>query len=193
MHFSPSALLVPVLLVGLAPLVSAQSPLGEIAQKEAERRKAVKSDGRVYTNSDLPNMGSPIASPTPQAPATPAVADASEPPSSEPVPGSVSPAAPAPEAEVRDRAYWSGRQAALRETFDRNQTLLDALQSRINALTTDFVNRDDPAQRAVIATDRDRAMAELERLRKQVVADQKSLDDFAGEARRASVPPGWLR
>src|SRR5207253_1319703 len=46
---------------------------------------------------------------------------------------------------VKDQAYWSGRVKALQEQLSRDETYADALQSRINALTTDFVNRDDPA------------------------------------------------
>jgi hypothetical protein len=36
-------------------------------------------------------------------------------------------------------------------------------------------------------------MAELERLKKQVVDDRKAIADIEEEARRAGVPPGWLR
>ena len=43
--------------------------------------------------------------------------------------------------------YWRKRLADLQTALDRDQTYLDAVQSRVNALTTDFVNRDDPAQR----------------------------------------------
>ena len=67
------------------------------------------------------------------------------------------------------------------------------MQSRINALTTDFVNRDDPAQRAVIADDRQKAIAELERLARANVDGTKAIADIEEEARRAGVPPGWLR
>ena len=35
-----------------------------------------------------------------------------------------------------------------RSALDRSKIFGDALQSRINALSNDFVNRDDPAQRA---------------------------------------------
>ncbi len=70
---------------------------------------------------------------------------------------------------------------------------MDALQSRINALTTDFVNRDDPYQRAVIEGDRVKAIAELERLKKELQLQTKAVDDLREEARRAGVPPGWLR
>ena len=37
---------------------------------------------------------------------------------------------------------------AARAAQQRSQMFAAALQSQINALTTDFVNRDDPAQRA---------------------------------------------
>jgi hypothetical protein len=80
-----------------------------------------------------------------------------------------------------------------RDGLARSQTFAEALQSRINALSTDFVNRDDPAQRAVIETDRQKAIAELERVRKEIAQFQTSIADIEEEARRAGVPPGWLR
>jgi hypothetical protein len=83
--------------------------------------------------------------------------------------------------------------ADAREQLERDRTLSEALQTRINSLTTDFVNRDDPAQRAVIERDRQKAASELERLKKQIVDDRKAVADFEEEARRAGVPPGWLR
>ena len=54
-------------------------------------------------------------------------------------------------------------------------------------------NRDDPAQRGVIETNRQKAVAELARLTKSVQADKKGISDLMEEARRAGVPPGWLR
>jgi hypothetical protein len=81
----------------------------------------------------------------------------------------------------------------LQAALQRDQTYADALQSRINALTTDFVNRDDPAQRAVIAADRQKAIVELERLKTQIEDDRAAVAALQEEARRAGVPPGWLR
>ena len=74
-----------------------------------------------------------------------------------------------------DQAYWSNRLKTLQTQLDRDQDFADALQTRINALTTDFVNRDDPAQRAVIGANRDKALAELDRL-KQAIADRQEGD-----------------
>jgi hypothetical protein len=69
----------------------------------------------------------------------------------------------------------------------------EALQSRINGLTADFTARDDPAQRAVVATDRQKALAELDRVKNDIVQQTKAIADMQEEARKAGVPPGWLR
>jgi hypothetical protein len=69
----------------------------------------------------------------------------------------------------------------------------EAFQSRVNALTTDFVNRDDPYQRAQIAVDRQKALAELERVKTEIVRLKQQIADIEEEARQAGVPPGWLR
>src|SRR5205085_2438296 len=137
-------------------MVSAQT-LGDLAKQEAERRKAVKASGKVYTNEKLRPEPAPAASSTGQAAAdgTPAAAPAS------PAPDQAQPAAPAKPDETKTEGYWKKRIAAARESLSRSQTFADALQSRINVLSTDFINRDDPAQRNVIAADRQKAMDEL--------------------------------
>jgi hypothetical protein len=45
----------------------------------------------------------------------------------------------------------------------------------------------------VIEADRRRALTELEALQKATKDDQKALADLDEEARKASVPAGWLR
>jgi len=173
--------------------------LADVARKEEARRKQVKEPARVITNKDLG------AVPAPATPATPAPAT--------PVPAAKSPPEPATDATAdpdkaaakddkpatsskdvpKDQAYWSGRMKGLQTALDRDQTFADALQTRINALTADFTARDDPAQRAVLTRDRLKAIDELERLKKIIQTDRKAIADAEEEARRASVPPGWLR
>ncbi len=82
---------------------------------------------------------------------------------------------------------------ALQTGLERNQVYADALQTRVSPLTTDFVNRDDSEQRGAIAYDRDKPIAELERLKKAIGDDKAAIASFEEEARRAGVPPGWLR
>jgi hypothetical protein len=181
--------------LAIAAMASAQSatppsssrPLADVAKQEEARRKAVKKPAKVYTNDDLRTDISPGVAPPPTA------ADAAP---SNTSPSNMTPAAPSAEtapAGVRDQAYWQGRIAAAREQLQRSQIFADSLQSRINALTTDFVNRDDPVQKARIEQDRKTALAELERVRKEIQDHTKAIADIEEEARRANVPAGWLR
>lgn len=178
-------ILTAILSVCIGTPLFAQS-LADVAKKEEERRKEIKAPSKVITNKDLSAV----------------------PASSTPTPPAAAPAAPAADAKdkdakdkekdtakepAKDKDYWAGRMKALQEALDRDQTYAAALQSRINALTTDFVNRDDPAQRSVIERDRNKALAELDRLKDQIQKDKKALADLDEEARRAGVPPGWLR
>jgi type IV secretory pathway VirB10-like protein len=167
--------------VGVASVASAQS-LGDVAKKEEQRRKTVKSSGKVYTNDQLK------ADPTPSVPATSAAGTTPAPAASAP--------APAPSDDSTDKAdekTWRKRIADARDALQRSQAFADALQSQLNALTTDFVNRDDPAQRQQIANKRDSVLAELDRVKKEVAAQNKAISDIQEQARRAGVPAGWVR
>jgi hypothetical protein len=166
-------------------LLSAQS-LAAIAKREEERRKAVKAAGKVYTNGDL------TSDLTTSSPAAPGNAS-SDTPSSQ-VPSVNLPAGDAvPEGEVKDEAHWRSRMTDARSALERSRIFGDALQSRINALTTDIVNRADPAQRAQLELERQRALAELDRVKKEIADQTRAITDIEEEARKAGVPPGWLR
>lgn len=169
---------------------SAQS-LGDVARAEEERRKTVKSAGKVYTNDrlrpDPTTPSQPVPLPSPAAGATPAPAD-----SSAKAGDGATQAGPAQNG-AKDEATWRGRIKAARESLDRSKVMADALQSRINGLNADFTARDDPAQRDVIASDLQRALAELERTKKDIDQQTKAIAQIQDEGRRAGVPAGWLR
>jgi hypothetical protein len=172
--------------------VQAQS-LAEAAQQEAARRKEVKGIARVITNKDLPDVRPAAAAPAAQTvvPAAPTAGGAA---AAAGTTAAKDDRASKDDAKVqRDEKYWRDRLAAAKNVVAENQVLVDALQSRINALTTDFVNRDDPAQRAVIANDRERAVAELATRKQAIVDGTAAVAEIAEEARRAGVPAGWLR
>jgi hypothetical protein len=169
---------------GVALPSSAQS-LGSAAQKEAARRKAVKGPVKVFTNDSLrPVSTDPVATP-PGDPSQAAPGDAT-------IPAQAAPAPPAPD-PLKDPEYWRKRMADARLERDRNAFLMESVQSRINALTTDFSARDDPYQRAKIAEERQRSIAELERMKQEQSAVEKQIADIEEEARRANVPLGWIR
>lgn len=171
------------LLAVAATGLSAQS-LADVARKEEQRRKEVKDAGKVYTNGDLGSI--------PSAPSAPAAADTPKPaPAADTAQKAQDKDKPADPA--KDQAYWAGRKKQLQTQLDRDQTFADALQTKVNSLNADFTSRDDPAQRAVIERDRQKALAELDRLKKAILDGKKALADLDEEARRAGVPPGWLR
>ena len=174
------------------PRARAQS-LADVAKKEEERRKSVAAPAKVYTNKDLNPV--PAGSPPP-APAKSGDGSAKdkdkEADTDAKGKGSKTPDA-GDKTAVKDQAYWAGRYKALRDALLRDQNYADAMQTRINSLNADFVNRDDPAQRAVIERDRQKALAELGRLKTSVLETRKAIADLEEEARRAGVPPGWMR
>jgi hypothetical protein len=184
-----------VAIAAMANAPSAQS-LADLAKREEARRKAIKAPAKVITNEDLPSVPPP---PPPAAPAEGATETGTSPagsgaPATAASTATTEPAAKTePATPVKDEAYWRQRMSAARDNLNRLQTLQDALQTRINSLTTDFVNRDDPAQRQVISSDRQKALAELDRVKQDIQETQKSIAATEEEARRANVPPGWLR
>jgi hypothetical protein len=177
--------------------------LGDLAKQEEARRKTIRTPGKVYTNetvrSDAGRPAPPVSSATASTAPLPA-ASASAPPSTSGQPPAAqtpgqAPAAPAPAAPdpKQDEAAWRKRIQNERDLLQRAQMFADALQSRINSLSTDFVNRDDPAQRAVIGADRQKALAELDRVKQEIQQHTKAVSAIQEEARKAGVPPGWVR
>jgi hypothetical protein len=181
------------LVFGVSAMAAAQ-PLGDVARKEQQRRKTVAGSGKTYTNQDLGPGGT--RQPSPPAPA-PASSSQVAGPGAAADPAKPDVASASAEAAEKDpkqtEEYWRERMEALKSELQRNEMFVEALQSRLNALATDFVNRDDPAQRAVLANDRLKALAEMERTKNLVVKLKAQIAEVEEEARQAGVPPGWVR
>ena len=179
--------------------VSAQT-LADVARKESERRQTVQGGAKTYTNTDLrPVAGAPTVEPAEPDDATGTEAGGAAIGSKPKADGDIDVKAPGDAAnasgdtETKDQEYWSKRMDALKAQWERDQTYLDALQTRVDSLTADFVNRDDPAQRSQIANDRQKALGEIDRLKKAIEQDKAAIPELEEEARRAGVAAGWLR
>ena len=192
------AITVGLAVLAFASLASAQSsavtpsskPLAEVAKTEEARRNSIRKPARVYTNDSLRPVPMPAADAGAQPSTDPAAAAA----------GNASPSAPAgaaaaaaPAGAKQDQAYWQNRIKTARDQVTRLQLFADSLQTRINSLNTDFVNRDNRVEREKIDLDRRTALAELERTKKEIEEQTKAIAAIEDEARRAGVPPGWLR
>lgn len=179
---------------------SGQQPsLGELAKKEAARRKTDAAKGetpkKVYTNSDLKPAPSPDTSDA-SGDKTAAgdqtnsgaqkVADAT-------AQGDKSKKDDDKTPPEQTEQYWRDRMQKAKDDLQHNQMYAEALQSRINALSADFAARDDPYQRAQIADDRQKALAELDRVNDEIKKGQQAISGIEDEARKANVPAGWIR
>ena len=182
-RMAASAAGVLALLLAAPSFVCAQS-LAELARQEEARRNATKGAAKVYTNKDLAGGESKTVASSGAATSTP--------PAAGQAPGQPAPAQE-PESPKKDEKYWRQRITEAQDKLAQNEIMLPALESRINALTTDFTNRDDPAQRAVISQDRQKAAAQMDRTKKDIERLKKEIADIQDEARKAGVPPGWLR
>lgn len=174
--------------LGTAAAASGQS-LADVAREEAARRAAVKSPGKVYTNDSL--KAEPEREPVQAAPAETTAPAAAPAPAATPAPAASTAEKPAD--AKNDEAAWRKRIAAERDALERSKMFAEALQTRVNALTTDFTNRDDPVQRQQIGADRQKALDELDRVNKEITDHTKAIADIQDEARKAGVPAGWVR
>jgi hypothetical protein len=220
-HLLPRlALLAMASVVASPALAAGQSTappsLAELARQEAERRKVTKDAPKVITAKDLPESARKPATPPATGPAGShatsqdkgqatsqdkgqdkgqATGDAGAPSQAA---GDQKPAPPADAAAGqgpgRDEATWRGRITIAREALRRNEIFLQALQTRVNALDNDFRNgAGNFTQQAQVNADRQKTLEELERVKSDVEQSGKQVADIEEQARKAGVPPGWLR
>src|SRR6185295_13659612 len=121
--------------------VSGAQGLADVARAEEARRKTVRAPSKTYTNDDLKgdNNGATVASPAPSGP-DPAQATPAGPPAQTAKPAAAA-AKPDPAKDAakeqepkKDEKYWRDRITAAQQAMARNKVLVDALQSRVNAL-----------------------------------------------------------
>jgi hypothetical protein len=175
------------------PTTSTPTPtLSDLARK-AQEKKGAPPATKTFTNDDLKSVNAPPPSEDSKS------GDAKSGDKKDAKSGDAAKADdtkkddPSKADAAKTEKYWRDRMDAAREDVRRNQSFATALQSRINALTADFTARDDPYQRAQIADERQKALAELDRVNKGIEDGNKAVAAIEEEARKAMVPAGWIR
>lgn len=171
---------------------TAQS-LVEVARQERLRREALARQAgpdaaptRVYTDADLVYSGRLTMRVDDQARDAGAESGAT-------ATGPATLAASPEAAGAGDEERWRNRMAEARQALEQAERRAAELQTRVNRLWADFTARDDPAQRAALEQDRVAALDELEETEAEADDLARAIADVRDEARRAGVPPGWLR
>ena len=180
------------LLLALFGSQVAAQPLAEIARREklrraalAEKAKADNTTPKTYTNADL-RGGGRLTTSTAETPSPTVSATGTD-------PTRTTEGAPETAAATADEDQWRNRINAVQQARDRAQLMAAALQNRVDGLWAEFTSRDDPAQRTVIEGNRQAALDELENTSAEIADLTQQIADIREEARRANVPPGWLR
>jgi len=164
---------------------AAQEQKDQKDQKKKGSTPAIKT----FTNDDLKSVSTPTSDDSTNAKSDTKDSDKS----GDAAKNDVKKDDPAKGDPTKTEKYWRDRMDGAREDVRRNQAFAAALQSRINGLTADFSARDDPYQRAQIADERQKALAELDRVNKAVEDGNKAIAAIEEDARKAQVPAGWIR
>jgi len=160
----------------LAWLAAPPTSLGDAAAREAFRRQMTPKSSATLTNlGQRPEIPPGTFVPPPSATAPPTTA------------------APPPADGKHDESWWRTRIAAAREAVERDKVFADVLQTKINGLQRDVVNVDNPVLASQKRDELQRSIEHLDKTKAQIADGQKAIGAIEEEARRAGVPPGWIR
>ena len=170
-------------LLALPALAGGQS-LAEVARKERERREKLRKAGtsaRKLTEEDLAAPKGELAN-DPEA--TPAGKPAAR-------PTSRTRSRTDAEAAAREKSetQWRGRAAKARARIDEAQRRSDRLDRWIRLGQPPKYTED--GRRVMYSARQLKTMAD--KAQAELAAAEQALEDLSKEARRAGVPPGWLR
>ena len=94
--------------------------------------------------------------------------------------------------EPKNEAYWHNRAQKLRDQIaDVDRQIAEF--NRQEQATTGSPSTQPPPPGAYTVGARSRSSAQLERLQNRKAALEQQMEELQDEARKAGVPPGWLR
>ena len=166
-----------VSIILMAGFLIGQSPLVELSKKEKQRRKKEKAV-KVITNEDLAKAPAPsvIVSGIGYSPSS-AEGGKEE--------GQAS--------RKKDKKWWASRKKKLEEKIASLKKRIEELQKKVNALTTGFLIEQRPMAHKRLKEELEKTKGELEKAKKELEKARKELDKLYEQARKAGIPPGWLR
>jgi hypothetical protein len=174
-----------------APARTAATPQPTVTIRPTSPRPG--SSPHVYSNRDLPEQPSP--EPEKDGKKGEKKAEKATPaPTASPTPDA---AAAAFEAErqrqAAEEASWRGRAAAARDAVATNEAAVAKLQDEAGRLANRILLSTDTNEILRLRAEQQKVQASLDAARNELEASRKAVDDLQEEARRAGVPPGWVR
>ncbi|MCC6162844.1 MAG: hypothetical protein IT182_05795 [Acidobacteria bacterium] len=191
------------LVLGLVAAPAAAQSLGEVARKEAARREQLKAagkstEGKVYTNADLPKRAVVAG---PGAPATVDVADGTADASSQTDDEASAPAektdASKPDTDAKkapadDETGWRSRAERVNSAVSAAESDLRQLKALSDRLSLE-AQASNPAIASAAQAERDQLRAQIQQAQDKAADARAEQQAFRQEAVVAGVPPGWVQ
>ncbi len=168
----------------LCVVPSADQSLADVARntEAARNASAARPRAKVYTNKDLP-AGDRVPPPPSASNSSPTAAE----------PASPAPSAGQSLADVKSEGYWRNRARPLLERLENARGLADDTKRRAEALMR---SADRCFMIGVVCADYTESLRlteEHKALLAEVAYAERDVAGLQEEARRAGVPPGWVR
>ena len=161
------------------------SQVADVAKKEKERRNKIIAPGKVFTNADIAafkakqgDTSSNVAEGTESSDDNPPDYDVSLPPDSH-----------SPENEK----YWKDRMQQATDHLQQLQSKADDLQKTISGLMLNVTNYDGVVAGPQLNAQLGEMKDQLESTKEEIKSANQAIEDLQEEARKAGVPPGWMR
>ena len=155
-----------------------QESLAEAARKAREQKKEAAKSAKTFDNDSIPTQGG-ISS---VGEGTTAQATGSEAPQE----GAAKPA--------NDEKSWRNKFAELRHKLEQDQANLDVMQRELGVLNTQFYTDPTKAmQQQLTRSDINNKIAEIDKTKAQIQADQQAISDAEDDLRKSGGDPGWAR
>ena len=163
---------------------SAQQSLADVARntEAARNASAGRPRAKVYTNKDLGAIE--------RVPAATAATNSTAP---RPAPAPPAPSGDTLLPDVKSEAYWRDRMRPLRERLDRARALADGTKRQAETLMR---SADRCFQIGIVCADYTESLRlteEHKTLAADLASAEREVAALEEEARRAGVPPGWVR
>jgi hypothetical protein len=157
-----------------------QESLAEAARRAREQKKDTSKQAKVFTNDNIPSQGG-IST----------VGDTSQ--GSNSTADNATTTADAKKGSGNEK-MWREKFAQLRHKAQQDQENLDVMQRELGVLNTQFYG--DPMkalQQGYTRSDINQKIADIDKMKVQIAADNQALDDAESELRRSGGDPGWAR
>jgi chromosome segregation ATPase len=89
--------------------------------------------------------------------------------------------------------FWKKQQADLEERIAKLREEIDSGQAKLNSLWSDFRIKNIPAEQAAIQDQISQLNGEIEQKKLLLSEAEAQIEALSEKARKAGVPPGWLR